>query len=240
MANEESPNSYLIGARGSRTAPKRSNRVYNHLTLLFSKMQEIVSSDELPSGEKLLDYGCADKPYEELFKQKFAHHIGADLRGNEKASVEIKPNGDLPCNDAGFDCVLSSQVLEHVPDPGQYLRESFRVLKAGGSLIVSTHGIWPYHPDPTDFWRWTIDGLQREIRLAGFEVVRVKSVFGLESVSLQLWQDSTYERLPAFLQSSYIWIIQRAIQFIEGRQPNKLSNDASIYIVLARKPLTLS
>lgn len=238
MANEEATSSYLLGVRGSRTTPKRSNRVYNHLTLLFKKMQELVLSAELPAGENLLDYGCADKPYEELFQQKFVNHIGADLRGNEKASVEIKPNGDLPCEDSSFDCVLSSQVLEHVPDPHQYLRESFRVLKDGGSLIVSTHGIWPYHPDPTDFWRWTIDGLQREIELAGFEIVRVKSVFGLEAVSLQLWQDSTSERLPAFLRSTYTWIIQRAIEFIERRQPDKLSNDASIYIVLARKPIS--
>jgi len=236
MANEQVTDSYLLGVRSSRTAPKTSNRVYNHLTLLFSKMEEIVLSADLPSGESLLDYGCADKPYEELFRRKFDNHIGADLSGNEKASVTIKANGDLPCDDGSFDCVLSSQVLEHVLDPSQYLRESFRVLKAGGSLILSTHGIWPYHPDPTDFWRWTIDGLQREISLAGFEVIKVKSVFGLESVSLQLWQDATYERLPRFLQSTYTWIFQRAIQFIEGRQPDKLSNDASIYIILARKP----
>ncbi len=133
-------------------------------------MQQIVLSDELPAGENLLDYGCADKPYEMLFKQKFVNHIGADLPGNKHAEIEIKPDGELPSADGSFDCVLSSQVLEHVIGSKTYLREAFRVLKSGGSLIVSTHGIWPYHPDPTDFWRWTIDGLQREIRLVGFEI----------------------------------------------------------------------
>ncbi|HCX30511.1 MAG TPA: hypothetical protein DHU55_12210, partial [Blastocatellia bacterium] len=173
--------------------------------------------------------------YETLLKQKFVNHIGADLPGNKRADIEIKPTGELPSADGSFDCVLSSQVLEHVTDPQLYLREAFRVLKAGGSLIVSTHGIWPYHPDPTDFWRWTIEGLQREIQLAGFEISLVKSVFGLESVALQLWQDATHERLPRLIRSIYTGVIQAIIGFIERRRTEKVSNDAAVYIVLARK-----
>ncbi len=209
--------------------------MYCHLSQLRDKLQRLIDSDALPAGDTVVDYGCGNNPYEPLLKAKFKHYVGADIAGNESAQLVIGPNGELPLPDNSVECVLSSQVLEHVESPSGYLKEALRVLQPGGSLILSTHGIWPYHPDPTDFWRWTIDGLQRELQLAGFEVSSIHSVFGIESVALQLWQDATFERLPKFLQPLYTWFLQSVILLIERRQPDKLSKDASVYIVLARK-----
>ncbi len=59
--------------------------------------------------------------------------------------------------------MLSTQVLEHVTDPRLYLAECHRVLRPGGPLLLSTHGIMVYHPDPVDYWRWTGAGLQRAV-----------------------------------------------------------------------------
>jgi SAM-dependent methyltransferase len=227
---------YQDSDRGDRAAPRRTNRSYCHLVLMLQKLEQIVRSDELPAGESLLDYGCGNKPYEKLFSEKFARYICADLPGSKHAQVTINSDGTLPSPDNSFDCVLSSQVLEHVVDPALYLREAFRVLRSGGSLILSTHGSWPYHPDPTDYWRWTIDGLPLQIQAAGFEIVTMKGVFGSESAALQLWQDSTFYRLPGFVQPAYTWCIQTIIWLIERRFPDKLSDDASVYIAWARKP----
>jgi SAM-dependent methyltransferase len=221
--------------RGNRIAPKRSNRIYCSLVILLDRLTHLVESDLLPPGEKLLDFGCGNKPYESLFRKKFANYVGADIAGSDDAEVVIGSDGRVDAPDDSFDCVLSTQVLEHVVNPQLYLSEARRVLKPGGSLILSTHGIWPYHPDPTDFWRWTVEGLQAEIRRAGFDVLSVEGVMGLETASLQLWQDSTFDRIPELIRRPYAWFFQTCIHLIERRRKARLSDDAMIFVILARK-----
>jgi SAM-dependent methyltransferase len=221
--------------RGNRVAPKRSNRIYCSLVILLDRLTYLVESDLLPPGERLLDFGCGNKPYESLFRRKFATYVGADLEGNDDAEVLIDSDGRINAQDNTFDCVLSTQVLEHVTDPQLYLSEARRVLKPSGSLILSTHGIWPYHPDPIDLWRWTVDGLQAEIQRAGFEISNIQGVMGLETASLQLWQDSTFDRIPALIRRPYAWFFQTCIHLIERRRKARLSEDAMIFVILARK-----
>lgn len=43
----------------------------------------------------------------------------------------------LPFPDASFDCVICSEVMEHIPDHENALRELDRILKPGGTLVVS-------------------------------------------------------------------------------------------------------
>lgn len=44
----------------------------------------------------------------------------------------------LPFGDGEFDCVISFQVIEHIPDDREFVREIHRVLRPGGQLIVTT------------------------------------------------------------------------------------------------------
>ena len=73
----------------------------------------------------------------------------ADLHGSIDA---------IPVEDASFDVVLCLQVLEHVPDPAAAVRELRRVVRPGGRVLLSTHGVYPFHPNPDDLWRWTQKG----------------------------------------------------------------------------------
>ena len=114
-------------------------------------------------SERLLDFGCGDRPYEDLVVRSSFKYSGADLEYNTNADVQFSEGNALPEAEGVFSVVLSTQVLEHVWDIGWYLRECHRVLKLGGQLIFSTHGNWPYHPHPSDYRRWTSDGLRREI-----------------------------------------------------------------------------
>ena len=54
-----------------------------------------------------------------------------------------------------------------MPDPAAAVRELRRVVRPGGRVLASTHGIYPYHPNPEDLWRWTHSGLERLFRENG-------------------------------------------------------------------------
>ena len=54
----------------------------------------------------------------------------------------------LPLGDAMFDAVVSADVLYHVDDDAAALREFFRVLRPGGSLVINVPAyrwLWSYH-----------------------------------------------------------------------------------------------
>jgi SAM-dependent methyltransferase len=76
---------------------------------------------------------------------------GVDIEGDIHA---------LPIPDGSFDCVFCTGTLEHVRDPWQAVRELYRILKVGGMVHIDVPFIQGYHADPTDYWRFTIDGLR--------------------------------------------------------------------------------
>jgi SAM-dependent methyltransferase len=125
---------------------------------------------------RVLDFGCGTRPYEAWFTAAGAEYRGADI--DAKHEVRIHPDGTLGCADGEYDGVTSFQVLEHVWDVPKYLGEARRALRPDGWLLLSTHGSWLYHPHPSDYRRWTAEGLQREVESCGFRLLRMAAVVG--------------------------------------------------------------
>jgi SAM-dependent methyltransferase len=119
-------------------------------------------ADELAAGDKvrILDVGCGPKPYYPFFAGVASEYVGVDVVENPAAEL-LGAVEALPVDDASFDVVLCTQVLEHSDDPAQAVRELRRVTRPGGRVLASTHGVQVYHPSPVDYWRWTHEGLRR-------------------------------------------------------------------------------
>ena len=184
----------------------------------------------------MLDYGCADMPYRSLFPANF-EYLGADLPGNPHATVEIDYDGCLSIADSSVDAVLSSQVLEHVEAPARYLEECWRVLRPGGTLLLSTHGLMTYHRDPVDYWRWTGEGLQKVVVDHGFQIRQFQGVMGLAPTGLQLFQDATLAGLPRLFWRPYCLIMQLTIALFDRMHSERSKQlNALVYIVRAQKP----
>ena len=209
---------------------------YYHLTALKRQLEIIVAQYLHRKDLVLVDLGCGDMPYRPLFEPLTAQYIGVDLPGNQQADVHLSPRGETFLEDDLADVVLSTQVLEHVENPGAYLRECNRILKPGGLLIISTHGYWMYHPDPTDFWRWTSSGLSKILQAAGFKIIYWQGVMGLASTAVQLFQDAVTRKLPGFIKVPFIIIAQFFIMLCDKMQPAAGRNaDACVFVSVALK-----
>ncbi len=205
--------------------------------MLRAGITDAILQCKLEAGQRVLVFGCADRPYMGVLPQG-CEYVGADLPGNPAAQVLIEADGTLPVADNTFDLVLSTQVLEHAADPALYLSECLRVLKPGGHLVLSTHGIMIWHPDPNDFWRWTCEGLQHEIRRSGLDVERFDGIMGLASTGLQLFQDATLRRLHRRLRRPFAALMQILVGFFDRRVDRDTRHlNALVFVATARKPL---
>lgn len=117
-------------------------------------------------GYRLLDAGCGEKPYAPLFAPYVAVYVGLDTAPHAHADL-VGSAESIPAADGSFDVVLCVQVLEHVDDPARAIRELHRVTRPGGRVLLSTHGAMVYHPNPSDSWRWTHEGLERLLAANG-------------------------------------------------------------------------
>ncbi len=204
--------------------------------ILFAKENHIENHD---AKIKLADYGCGTMPYRSLFNLSKVEYVGIDLNWNPHAEVFISDDSKILIDDSSFDVVLSTQVLEHVEDPAGYLQEAFRVLKPGGKLVLTTHGYWMYHPDPTDYWRWTSSGLQKIVKKEGFEVIEFRGMLGRMAAGLQIFQDGLLFKFPLWFRPVVSTPLQLMIAFFDKFQKQHvIDTDACNYLIVGYKPKT--
>lgn len=136
----------------------------------------------------LLDVGCGNKPYEQLFKSSIDKYVGCDIVQSSENLVDfLCPANALCFKDETFDTVFCTQVLEHVADHQGVVSEAYRVLKRGGFAIFTVPFSWELHEEPYDFFRFTRYGLKDLFEKKGFEVLSINSNGGKWAAIFQLW-----------------------------------------------------
>jgi len=104
-------------------------------------------------------------------------YINLDLTTNPNVYADA---GQLPLMGQSVDCVICTEVLEHLPHPERCVTEIHRLLRDGGLALVSVPFLYPVHADPYDYQRLTEDGLRNLFR--DFRTVNVYRMGGYTGV----------------------------------------------------------
>ncbi|HEY5109803.1 MAG TPA: methyltransferase domain-containing protein [Acidimicrobiales bacterium] len=148
--------------------PTQTRGVLERVTSAFreyGKHDAIVRRDDLvkehlarlPADALVVNVGCAlVRRFEEDCP---ARYLATDLRVLDNVDFSSDAT-QLPLADDSVDMLITLEMLEHVPDPPAVVRELARVLKPGGTVLLSVPSAVPRH-DNHDYWRFTAQGLQQ-------------------------------------------------------------------------------
>jgi len=162
---------------------KKTKEDYNLIAEDFSRTREeiwpemrFLFDDYLMAGEKVLDLGCGNGRWFELFKEKKVDYVGVDFseklieiakKNYPQAKFQMTDVLNLPFPNNYFDKIYSIAVLHHIPSEEfrlKSLKEAKRVLKPEGLLILT---VWRFH-EPKELYlilKYTILKLIRRSKL---------------------------------------------------------------------------
>jgi SAM-dependent methyltransferase len=147
----------------------------------------------------------------------------------------------LPFKDGEYDHVLLVNVLEHVFEYRQLLAEAVRVLRPGGSIIIIVPFLFPVHPSPQDYRRFTDMALRKELELLKVSNIRVEplgsGVFSANYVAMDRLLPGPLRVLRQVVLKPLVVLCDKGFSAVAGTlgKKYKTSDYALGYLVEAKK-----
>lgn len=179
----------------------------------------------LPQGARILDVGCGRGVGLGQLADRGLRVCGFDISTeavegcDERAEIKVASNlqqAEFPAE--SFDRIVIWHVLEHVSDPDELLKETHRLLRPGGSVIVaipnfsSWQASWAgadwFHLDlPRHLYHFPVPVVRRMLTNAGFRC-RAEHHFSLQQNAFG-WVQSILNRTGWFTRNSLYASLQR-------------------------------
>ena len=133
---------------------------------------------KLKDDSIIIDAGAGQCQYKEIFSKRHKY-IAVDLCVGDKdwnfKGIDIEaPLDNIPLESEYADVILLNQVLEHVYNPKEVLKELSRILKKEGIILATVPQNAGEHQIPYDFFRYTRYALKKMGEENGLQLVYLK------------------------------------------------------------------
>lgn len=129
-----------------------------------------------------LDAGAGQLNHKTMLSKHSSEYRSFDIQnfdGNIDIVGDIQNMINIP--DCSYDTICCFHVLEHVSMPGKAVSEIYRILKSGGTFIVSVPLFAGLHEEPYDFYRYTPYGIRFLLEQSKFVIKEECRLGGLLS-----------------------------------------------------------
>jgi SAM-dependent methyltransferase len=137
----------------------------------------------VPDTGSILDIGSGTAPVSPDLQRTVLADISEEaMRNAECASKVVTSITAMSFDAASFDCILCSEVLEHIQDDAKAISELRRVLKPGGVLVVTVPFQKRFWAEDDEFVghvrRYDPGELEQKLQTNGFHRVRTYKLSG--------------------------------------------------------------
>lgn len=128
--------------------------------LVVQRNADLVRGPILEVGSK--DYGTTQD-----FRSLFPHctYVGTDMSEGKGVDVVLNLTDDFAVVDEAFggrrfNTVICFSVLEHCNHPFKMCENLTKLLEPGGTAFIGVPFAWQVHGYPSDYWRFTAEGIK--------------------------------------------------------------------------------
>jgi len=201
----------------------------------FQQTREVITYAQKYISGKTLDLGAGSGKYRDLIKQKATEYLAFDMVPRQNIDV-VGDVLNLPFESETFDTVVCTQVLEHVDKPWIMVKEIYRVLKKKGVCFLTAPFMEPYHQNPGDYFRYSVEGIKLLFQNENFEIVECSSYGQPFSVISEFIRFSLFHPYQKRKRGSWqiMRLINKMANFLNKFTKNEIIY-SDVYIVAKKK-----